>query len=110
MEFSRTHVFSFSARQGTDAAGMSGQVPAEVKKLRSNRMIELARDSLEKYQNHFLGSTQEVLFEQFSDGYCSGYTDTYIRVYIKNGKDLSNCIVKVNFLRAIEEGIEGAPA
>jgi threonylcarbamoyladenosine tRNA methylthiotransferase MtaB len=110
MKFSRTHVFSYSAREGTNAFRMSGQVPAEVKKLRSNRMIDLARDSLEKYQNHFLGSTQEVLFEQFSDGYCSGYTDTYIRVYIKNGKDLSNCIVKVNFLRAIEEGIEGAPA
>jgi threonylcarbamoyladenosine tRNA methylthiotransferase MtaB len=108
MKFSRTHVFSYSAREGTDAARMSGQVPAEVKKLRSNRMIELARDSLEKYQNHFLGSTQEVLFEQLSVGCCSGYTDTYIRVYIKNGKDLSNCIVKVNLLRAIEEGIEGA--
>jgi threonylcarbamoyladenosine tRNA methylthiotransferase MtaB len=110
MKFSRTHVFSYSAREGTEAANMSGQVPAEIKKLRSNRMIELGQDSLEKYQNQFLGSTQEVLFEHVSDDYCSGYTDTYIKVYIKNGKDLSNCIVKVNFLRVIEEGIEGMRA
>lgn len=107
VKFSRTHVFSYSAREGTEAACMPGQVPAEVKKLRSNRMIELGQDSLKKYQNRFLGSTQEVLFEQLSGSYCSGYTDTYIKVYIKNGEDSSNRIVKVNLLRALEEGIEG---
>jgi threonylcarbamoyladenosine tRNA methylthiotransferase MtaB len=107
MLFSRTHVFSYSPREGTAAAVMARQIPAEIKKQRSNRMIELGQNNLEKYQSRFLGTSQAVLFEQLAGGFCSGYTDTYIKVYIKNREDLSNQLLKVKLLRFSAEGLEG---
>jgi threonylcarbamoyladenosine tRNA methylthiotransferase MtaB len=107
MNFSRTHVFSYSNRVGTTAAGMPRQLPAEIKKQRSNQMIALGQVSLAKYNNRFLGTWQEVLFEHFGAGFCSGYTDTYIKVYIKNRDDLSNQLIKVKLARVKDEGMEG---
>jgi len=107
MNFSRTHVFSYSNRAGTTAAGMPRQLPAEIKKQRSNQMMALGQGSLAKYHNRFLGTSQEVLFEHLGAGLCSGYTDTYIKVYIKNREDLSNHLIKVKLARIKDEGIEG---
>ncbi len=107
MKFARTHVFSYSARSGTAAAGMPKQIPPLVKKLRSIQMIELGQTSLEKYNGRFSGTDQEVLFEQLSGESWSGYTDTYIRVYIKNTQNLANRLMKVRLLGLMGEGLEG---
>ena len=41
LEFAKTHVFRFSPRQGTAAARMRGQIKDEVKKARSQRLLDL---------------------------------------------------------------------
>jgi threonylcarbamoyladenosine tRNA methylthiotransferase MtaB len=107
MKFARTHVFSYSPRVGTLAAEMPKQIPPEIKKQRSNQMIALGQSSLEKYHRQFLGLQQEVLFEHLSGGFCSGYTDTYIKVYIKSRRDLANQLLRVKLLQLRDEGIEG---
>lgn len=69
MHFSGLHVFKYSPRRGTPAAGFSGKVPPEVKERRSRKLIDLSRKLFKSFAARFLGQTVEVLVEQpFVDG------------------------------------------
>ncbi len=107
MQFSRIHVFAYSSREGTAAAQMPGQIKPPVKKQRSEKMLELARESLENYQLRFIGQTRMVLYEQQIDGLCSGSTDTYIKVYSESTKDLANQLLPVKLIELNGEGVLG---
>ena len=101
------HIFSYSPRRGTPAAEYSYQVSADVKKERSSQMLTLGKESLSSYNARYLGKTLEVLVEQSSGGNWSGYTDTYIKVYIKNSQDLANRLVSVKLLELKTDGLRG---
>jgi threonylcarbamoyladenosine tRNA methylthiotransferase MtaB len=107
MQFARIHVFSYSPRPGTAAAGMPGVVSASTKKERSRQMLALAKESAQRFIKRFLGQTAEVLFEQKSGGLWSGLTGNYIRVYLKSGNDLTNHILSVTLAKAYKDGISG---
>jgi threonylcarbamoyladenosine tRNA methylthiotransferase MtaB len=95
MEFAALHVFSYSTRPGTAAAGMAGQVEEKVKKQRSLRMLKLAADSAERFARKFTGRTMTVLWEnevRTGSGIYCGLTDNYIRVYAGSSVDLTNII------------------
>jgi len=68
MGFARAHVFKYSPRPGTAAAAMPHQVPQEVKVARSEAMIELAKQSSERFRQGFLGRTMGVLWENKAQG------------------------------------------
>ena len=55
MAFSKIHVFPYSPREGTPAAGFPDQVPAPVKEMRSKRLSELASALEAAYQARFTG-------------------------------------------------------
>lgn len=77
--FSRTHVFTFSPRPGTAAAGMAGRVPAAAASERSARLRELARRMAADWAQTFIGQTVPVLFERCTpSGRLHGYTDRYV--------------------------------
>ncbi|MBC7344289.1 MAG: tRNA (N(6)-L-threonylcarbamoyladenosine(37)-C(2))-methylthiotransferase MtaB, partial [Clostridia bacterium] len=52
---SNIHVFRYSPRAKTPAARMPGQVPAEVKKERAAKMMDLAKKMAGEYARSFLG-------------------------------------------------------
>jgi threonylcarbamoyladenosine tRNA methylthiotransferase MtaB len=105
--FARIHVFPYSPRPGTAAAGMPGQVPAAVKKQRRQQMLALAGESAGRFREKYLDRVMPVLFEQKTGGLWSGLTDNYIRVYIKSDEDLSNRILTVKLERLYKDGIRG---
>jgi threonylcarbamoyladenosine tRNA methylthiotransferase MtaB len=107
MEFARIHVFSYSPRQGTQAAAMPDQVGDEVKKQRSQRMLALAKESAQNFRRQFLGKTMLVLWEKQTDGVWSGLTDNYIRVYTKSSKDLTNQLLPVTLVEFRGDGVWG---
>ncbi len=108
MEFARIHVFSYSLRQGTQAAQMPHQVEAQIKKQRSQRMLTLAKESAQNFRQQFLGKTMPVLWEKRSgDGVWSGLTDNYIRVYNKSGEDLTNRLLPVKMAGVRGDGVWG---
>lgn len=95
--FARIHVFPFSPRSGTDAAGMPAQVPEKVKKERARLMLDLAAESARAFREQFAGATLDVLWEQETGtGIWSGVTGNYIRVQRKGKTDLTNTLGKVN--------------
>jgi threonylcarbamoyladenosine tRNA methylthiotransferase MtaB len=62
-EFMKIHVFPYSARRGTPAAEFADAVPAEVKKERCARLVELERHLAERYHQRLVGRTLSVLVE-----------------------------------------------
>jgi threonylcarbamoyladenosine tRNA methylthiotransferase MtaB len=81
MNFARMHVFPYSRRKGTPAAGMPDQIPEPVKKNRVHRMQALADRKAAEFHSAFIGRTLEVLFETEHQGITNGLTGNYIRVY-----------------------------
>jgi threonylcarbamoyladenosine tRNA methylthiotransferase MtaB len=97
--FARIHVFPYSPREGTQASQMPNQVEDRVKKERSQRMLALARESVQNFSRQFLGKTMPVLWEKRSgDGIWSGHTDNYIKVYTKSNDDLTNKLLPVKLV------------
>lgn len=78
--FARIHVFPYSRREGTRAAGMPCQVPKAVREARAAELIALG-DRLETaYLETWRGHDCEVLFEELCPGGAQGYTPEYVRV------------------------------
>ena len=80
INFSKIHVFPYSPRIGTVAAGMPEQVPENVKKDRVKKLISLS-DKLESdYYNMFKGKELDVLIEEVLDDISIGHTSNYLKV------------------------------
>ncbi len=108
LEFARIHVFTYSPRQGTQASQMLNQVEDGVKKERSQRMLALAKESAQNFSRQFLGKTMPVLWEkQTDDNIWSGHTDNYIKVYTRNGEDLTNKLLPVKLTKISGDGVWG---
>ncbi|HEX4000905.1 MAG TPA: MiaB/RimO family radical SAM methylthiotransferase [Pirellulales bacterium] len=61
--FSKLHIFPFSARPGTAAAAMVGQVPPEVKAERCRRLAGLEVELRDRYFRQLIGRRLQVLVE-----------------------------------------------
>ena len=108
--FSKLHVFRYSPRPGTPAADMADQVPVEVKKDRSKRLIELGNHLRNRFLEEHLGPLLDVLVEdrRTVDGtdVCSGQTDDYVRVWFEGSAPLGS-MARVRGDRIRADGIDG---
>jgi tRNA-2-methylthio-N6-dimethylallyladenosine synthase len=63
VEFDQAFIFKYSRRRDTPAAGITEQVPEEVREERHQRLLTLVNDiAAEKYRS-FVGRTVEILVE-----------------------------------------------
>jgi threonylcarbamoyladenosine tRNA methylthiotransferase MtaB len=99
--FSRIHIFPYSRRRGTDAAGMP-DLPGRVKKERRRRLERLATELTDAYARRFLGREVDVLVE--ADG---GYTERYLKAHVPGAR---NTIVRARVERIEHGEIIGTPA
>ncbi len=103
IRFAHAHIFPFSPRAGTAAAGFDGQVPKTVKRERSRRMHLAIAHTAEMERRRFVGTVRPVLWEgsgqQLTDRLgtllWSGLTDNYLRVSAQApaALDLTNRII-----------------
>jgi threonylcarbamoyladenosine tRNA methylthiotransferase MtaB len=111
MAFARLHVFPFSARPGTPAAGMPGQVPPGIKAERAAAMRAVGAVAEQAFARQFVGQTVRVLWESDrpSDGgrVWSGLTDNYLRVDAVHGGELGNTFGLVRLLGSVAGGLKG---
>ena len=82
MEFSKIHVFPYSKREGTAAAGMSDQVLVRDKKERARRLIALSSELEQKYYDKFKGKSVDILIEECHNGISFGHTSNYLYVEV----------------------------
>lgn len=99
--FANIHVFPFSQRPGTAAAGMPDQIGDKVKQERNRRMLELSLSTRRRFYERFLGETMQVLWEKETSpgsGIYSGLTANYIRVFASSERPLINKITPAKLL------------
>jgi threonylcarbamoyladenosine tRNA methylthiotransferase MtaB len=101
------HVFPYSERPGTAAAGLPGKVPDADKKIRTRDMRMLGANKRMHFAKRFIGSKLRVLVEGKPDpetGLWRGFSDNYIPVLLRDGNaSLVNHIVDV-FAEEAREG------
>lgn len=88
--FMKIHVFPFSARKGTPAAGFSDQVHPDVRKERVHILTELERDLAEEFYQSLVGTDVEVLVErEVADlpGWLRGTDRRYAPVELPGSRD-----------------------
>lgn len=100
--FGRLHVFPYSARPGTAAAGMKGHLPESLARARCEEGISVGNELLAQYASSFLGTSVPVLVEKTEPGELKGLTPHFLPV-LWNGRGFTGRIEKVN-LRRFENG------
>jgi len=104
--FADMHIFPYSRRPGTPADKMPGQHSNAVKDARSQAAIAVADKMNGQYRLSMLGSEQQVLFEEISDGYYTGHAMNSVRVYVK-GDNLHNQVRSVRITELLRDGVTG---
>lgn len=96
--FSKVHVFRFSAREGTLAASMPGQLPPPVKQERAEALAAIARQLRRDYCKRLLRKDLQVVAESFQEGRTRalrGTADRYVSVQFPGGPELMDRLVRV---------------
>lgn len=107
----RAHVFPYSERQGTRAAGTAApRVGPVVMRLRAQRLRDLAAECARGCMRERIGKIEDVLFEERRGGVWIGHTGSYIRVSVPSDKNLRNKCVAVRLDAVEEQGMAGTLA
>ena len=113
MNFARGHVFTYSARPGTAAARMDGQVKPEVRKVRSAALRAVFDESEQAFRQKFVGGRMPVLWESVTRvndqvWQLQGLTDNYLQVTTVAPKSLWNEVSWVELTALEVNGLHGA--
>lgn len=96
LDISYLHVFTYSERDNTLAAGMPGSVPSKERAERSKMLHILSDKKRRKFYGNHAGTEAYVLFENdVENGLMHGFTENYIRVAAKYDPILINEIKRV---------------
>ena len=105
LDISYLHVFTYSERDNTPAAGMPGVVPVAERKRRNKMLRILSAKKLRAFYEKNQGKTLTVLFEHDNkNGFLFGYTQNYVRVKHSFDESLCNKSLPVKLLDFDEEG------
>lgn len=95
LDLSYLHVFTYSERTNTLAAGMKPVVPVHVRNERNKMLRNLSYRKMQHFTSQHIGKTRKVLFEMNSkNGMMEGYTDNYIKITIPYKPEWQNKIAE----------------
>jgi threonylcarbamoyladenosine tRNA methylthiotransferase MtaB len=105
LDISYLHVFTYSERENTPAAEMTGTVPGSQRADRSKMLHILSDKKRRKFYEENLGKEATVLFENdIENGMMHGFTENYIRVTAKYDPVLVNELKHVKLLAINDHG------
>ena len=101
-KFSQLHIFQYSQREGTVASKLYKDLPPQIKQERYERLEKIN----EKLKEAFIKKNKWgiVLVEEKVGDYYVGYTENYIRCYIKSKNDITNELVFVKICKPYQDG------
>ncbi len=106
LDIAYLHVFTYSERDNTLAAKMTGVVPMKVRNKRSKMLRALSVKKRRAFYEQQLGSSRTVLFEgENREGYILGFTENYVRVKAPWNPDLANTMQRVILNHIDEDGL-----
>ena len=95
IKFAKSHIFAYSRRSGTVAAGLKMQVSNTEKLKRAQLMAEATKNTENEFLKSQINNTYPVLFETQENGYAEGYTPNYTRVVVNTKKTVVGNIYDV---------------
>ena len=98
-KLSGLHVFSYSPRPGTKAAGLA-QLPAEEIKRRAEVLRALDKELRGNFADSLVGTEQTVFIEEHKEGQTRGITSNFQTVLIENAPQNLHGLVRVKITRA----------
>jgi threonylcarbamoyladenosine tRNA methylthiotransferase MtaB len=112
MDFAGGHAFTYSARPGTGAARLGGQVRHEARKERNALLRGVFEEGAKAYRQRFVGREMSVLWESVTqlDGrgwQMEGLTGNYLRVTALAPQPRWNLIDRVRLIRQPDGGLSG---
>jgi threonylcarbamoyladenosine tRNA methylthiotransferase MtaB len=105
--FAKVHAFPFSPREGTEAAGLPGQIPPDVKKERMARLLAAAEAGEIAFRQAQLGTRATVLWERPRGAMGHGLTDNYLRVFSPAAAGLARQLTMVELVELTAGGMVG---
>ena len=103
--FYEMHVFKYSKRAGTAAAAMPGQVPEQVKTLRSRELLELTERQSKEFRSRYIGREAEVLMEEIRElrgrTYLLGHTKDYVKVAVDVTENILSDVSAINTVMSV---------
>ena len=105
LPISYLHVFTYSERENTEAAGMQGVVPIPERKKRNKMLRILSEKKKMAFYQTQLGKTLPVLWEhENKDGKMYGFTENYVRVQKDFDQASVNQIEFLNLEKILSDG------
>jgi threonylcarbamoyladenosine tRNA methylthiotransferase MtaB len=111
LPFTYLHVFTYSARPGTPAANMPGQVPVHVARQRNRVLRELAAEKKLAFMRGFVGKTLEaitlnVVGTDTVGEFTEALTDNYLKLRLRGVHD-ANAWVRASVQGVIHGNLSG---
>lgn len=103
MPFTYLHVFSYSSRDGTEAAGMSAQVPKSVKRVRSRVLRELIDRKNLEFRRNLLGNTVSAVTLAAGDGAPRALSENFVEIHLNSGEAEPSALTRVR-IESVEAG------
>jgi threonylcarbamoyladenosine tRNA methylthiotransferase MtaB len=103
LPFSYLHVFAYSDRKGTEAAGLDDHVRSGAIRERSTRLRSLGREKSLAFRRRMIGQQREVLVLGERDqrtGMLSGLTSNYVEVLFDGPEGLARRFARVTLTEA----------
>ena len=105
LDVSYLHVFTYSEREKTLAAGMSHSIPKKERQERSRMLRRLSENKKRNFYETQKNEIRTVLFENsIENGEIQGFTENYIRVSAKYDPMLINELKKVRLFDLDDKG------
>ena len=102
------HVFPFSSRHGTKAAGMPGHLPGGVVRKRAEFLRRLSERKKDVYCRKFIGRDLQVLAQESAgDGMVKGLSRNYLPVIFPGNGTLINTEISVKISGAEQGSLRG---
>jgi threonylcarbamoyladenosine tRNA methylthiotransferase MtaB len=105
--FSRVHIFRFSPRPGTKAAGFPERIPKKIQESRSQIVQRIAAGTAAAFARKFVGQTVQVLFEERENGTWAGLSGEYLRIHVSSELNLQNSLRPVVISQMNGNDLEG---
>jgi threonylcarbamoyladenosine tRNA methylthiotransferase MtaB len=109
LPFTYLHVFTYSARPGTPAAALPGQVPVQIARERNRILREIASKKRASFMKSLVGTGVEAITLRSSNGdFTEALTENYLKIKI-SGHHVENRWMKVEVAGTEGERLVGSP-
>lgn len=103
------HVFTYSERENTKAAKMTGVVPHDVRKERTHQLRELSDKKRIEFDKSQVGTDRVVIPEMYNEqnGMWRGWTENYVNVIFPAPEDLDQVPHRITLTEMVESRVFG---